>query len=461
MRRRHLQRKPVKSQMTLGELELNDYVVHVDHGIGVYLGLKKITVQRIAMECLHLEYSGGDKLYVPIDRLDLVQKYKGADQRRPKIDKLGGTNWARVKERVKASVEKMAQNLLEIYAARQALPGQQFSIDDHFYREFEASFEYEETPDQAKAIEAVARDMDSPKPMDRLVCGDVGYGKTEVAMRAAFRAVLNGKQVALLVPTTLLAQQHYQTFSVRFAPYPVNIGLLSRFKTRKEQQEIAKGVKEGTIDIAIGTHRLLQSDIDFKDLGLVIIDEEQRFGVSHKEKIRQYRKLVDVLTLTATPIPRTLHMSLMGVRDLSIIETPPEGRLAVRTYVLRFDDDVIYEAINNELQRGGQVFFIHNKVETIDGIALRVSRVVPHARVAVAHGQMKEHELEKIMLRFINKEIDVLMSTTIVESGLDIPSVNTIIINRAHEFGLSQLYQLRGRIRAFQRARPRLSAHPG
>ncbi|MDY0091872.1 MAG: transcription-repair coupling factor [Candidatus Vecturithrix sp.] len=446
VRRRHLQRKPVKSQMTLGELELNDYVVHVDHGIGVYLGLKKITVQRIAMECLHLEYSGGDKLYVPIDRLDLVQKYKGADQRRPKIDKLGGTNWARVKERVKASVEKMAQNLLEIYAARQALPGQQFSIDDHFYREFEASFEYEETPDQAKAIEAVARDMDSPKPMDRLVCGDVGYGKTEVAMRAAFRAVLNGKQVALLVPTTLLAQQHYQTFSVRLAPYPLNIGLLSRFKTRKEQQEIVKGVKEGTIDIVIGTHRLLQSDIDFKDLGLVIIDEEQRFGVSHKEKIRQYRKLVDVLTLTATPIPRTLHMSLMGVRDLSIIETPPEGRLAVRTYVLRFDDDVIYEAINNELQRGGQVFFIHNKVETIDGIALRVSRVVPHARVAVAHGQMKEHELEKIMLRFINKEIDVLVSTTIVESGLDIPSVNTIIINRAHEFGLSQLYQLRGRI---------------
>ena len=446
VRRRHIQRKPAVSQMTLGELELNDYVVHVDHGIGIYLGLKKITVQRIAMECLHLEYSGGDKLYVPIDRLDLVQKYKGADQRRPKIDKLGGTNWARVKERVKASVEKMAQNLLEIYVARQALPGQQFAIDDHLYREFEASFEYEETPDQAKAIEAVAGDMDSSKPMDRLVCGDVGYGKTEVAMRAAFRAVLNGKQVALLVPTTLLAQQHYQTFSARFAPYPVNIGLLSRFKTRKQQQEIVKGVKEGVIDIVIGTHRLLQKDIGFKDLGLVIIDEEQRFGVSHKEKIRQYRKLVDVLTLTATPIPRTLHISLMGVRDLSIIETPPEGRLAVRTYVLRFDDDVIYEAINSELQRGGQVFFIHNKVETIDGIALRVSRVIPHARVAVAHGQLKEHELEKIMLRFMNKEIDVLMSTTIVESGLDIPSVNTIIINRAHEFGLSQLYQLRGRI---------------
>ena len=446
VRRRHVQRKPVKSQLTLGELEISDYVVHVDHGIGIYMGLKKITVRELAMECLHLEYSGKDKLYVPIDRLDLVQKYKGADQRRPKIDKLGGTNWARVKERVKASVEKMAQELLDIYAARQALPGVPFSIDEHMFQEFEASFEYEETPDQAQAIADVARDMASSKPMDRLVCGDVGYGKTEVAMRAAFRAVLNGKQVAMLVPTTLLAQQHHQTFSRRFAPYPVNLGLLSRFKTRKEQQEVIKGVKDGTIDIVIGTHRLLQKDIDFNDLGLVIIDEEQRFGVSHKEKIRQYRKLVDVLTLSATPIPRTLHMSLMGVRDLSIIETPPEGRLSVRTYVMRFDDNTIYEAISSEMERDGQVFFIHNKIESIDGIALRVSRVVPHANVAVAHGQMKEHELEDIMVRFMNKQIDVLISTTIVESGLDIPSVNTIIINRAHEFGLSQLYQLRGRI---------------
>ncbi len=453
VRRRHVQHRPTKVQMTLGELELNDYVVHVDHGIGVYLGLKKISVQKIAMECLHLEYKGGDKLYVPVDRLDLVQKYKGADQHRPKIDKLGGTNWARVKEKVKASVKKMAEALLDTYATRKALPGMQFSVDEHLFREFEASFEYEETLDQAKAIMDVVKDMSASKPMDRLVCGDVGYGKTEVAMRAAFRAVLNGKQVAILVPTTLLAQQHYQTFTSRLSSYPINLGLLSRFKTKKEQQEIIKGMKAGTVDIVVGTHRLLQKDIGFKDVGLVIIDEEQRFGVSHKEKLRQYRKLVDVLTLTATPIPRTLHMSLMGVRDLSIIETPPEGRLAVRTYVTRFDDDVIYEAIMQEMDRGGQVYFVHNAVATIDGIALRISRLVPHARVAIAHGQMKEHELEKIMIRFLAKEIDVLVSTTIIESGLDIPSVNTLIINRAHKFGLSQLYQIRGRIgRSTERA---------
>ena len=446
VRRRHIQPKQIKAQMTLGELDINDYVVHVDHGIGVYLGLKKLTVQAVTMECLHLEYSGGDKLYVPVDRLDLVQKYLGADQHRPKIDKLGGTSWARVKERVKASVEKMARELLDTYAARQALPGMVFTPDERLYREFEASFEYEETPDQNKAIEDVARDMSSSKPMDRLVCGDVGYGKTEVAMRAAFRAVLNGKQVAVLVPTTILAQQHSQTFAKRFAEFPVNIGVLNRFQTKKEQQEIVAGLKTGAVDIVIGTHRLLQKDIGFKDLGLVIIDEEQRFGVTHKEKIRQYRTLVDVLTLTATPIPRTLHMSLMGVRDLSIIESPPEGRLAVRTYVMKFDDDVIYEAITRELDRGGQVFFVHNDIETIDGIALRVTRMLPHVRVAIAHGQMRGDDLEEIMLKFINRDLDVLISTTIVESGIDIPSVNTMIINRADKFGLSQLYQLRGRI---------------
>ncbi|PID57195.1 transcription-repair coupling factor [candidate division KSB3 bacterium] len=446
VRRRHLQRKATGPQMSLGELELNDYVVHIDNGIGVFLGLKKVTVRGVAMECLHLEYKGGDKLYVPVDRLDLVQKYKGADHRKPSIDKLGGTAWARVRERVKASVEKMAQQLVEIYAARQAMPGVPLSIDEHLYREFEASFEYEETPDQARAIEEVARDMSSSKPMDRLVCGDVGYGKTEVAMRAAFRAVLNGKQVAILVPTTLLAQQHYQNFERRFAAFPVEVGVLSRFNSRKEQQETIKGVKDGTIDIVIGTHRLLQKDIAFHDLGLVVIDEEQRFGVTHKEKIRQYRKLVDVLTLTATPIPRTLHMSLMGVRDLSIIESPPEGRLAVRTYVMRFDDALIHEAITRELDRGGQVYFVHNEVETIEGAALRIRRLLPHINVAVAHGQMKEKELESIMLRFVKKEIDVLISTTIVESGIDIPTVNTMIVNKAHKFGLSQLYQLRGRI---------------
>ena len=446
VRRRHIQPKQIKSEMTLGELDINDYVVHVDHGIGVYLGLKKLTVQAVTMECLHLEYSGGDKLYVPVDRLDLVQKYMGADQHRPKIDKLGGASWARVKERVKASVEKMAQELLNTYAARQAMSGMVFSPDEHIYREFEASFEYEETPDQDKAIEDVIRDMSSSKPMDRLVCGDVGYGKTEVAMRAAFRAVLNGKQVAVLVPTTILAQQHYQTFTKRFAEFPVKIGVLNRFQAKKEQQEIVAGLKTGAMDIVIGTHRLLQKDIGFKDLGLVVIDEEQRFGVTHKEKIRQYRTLVDVLTLTATPIPRTLHMSLMGVRDLSVIESPPEGRLAVRTYVMKFDDDAIYEAITRELDRGGQVFFVHNDIETIDGIALRVTRMLPHVRVAIAHGQMRGDDLEEIMLKFVSRELDVLISTTIVESGIDIPSVNTMIINRADKFGLSQLYQLRGRI---------------
>lgn len=445
VRQRHKQRKPSKF-MSLGELELNDYVVHVDHGIGVYLGLKKIAVRDIAMECLQLEYSGGDKLYVPVDRLDLVQKYRGADEQKANLDKLGGTKWARVKERVKASVEKMAKELLETYAARQALAGAQFAIEDHLYREFEATFEFEETPDQAKAIEAVLFDMAQTKPMDRLVCGDVGYGKTEVAMRAACLSVLNGKQVAILVPTTLLAQQHYDNFSRRFAHFPVKIGMLSRFTTKAEQKETVKGLETGTIDIVIGTHRLLQKDIRFKELGLVIIDEEQRFGVTHKEKLRQMRTLVDVLTLTATPIPRTLHMSLMGVRDLSVIETPPEGRLAIRTYVSRFDEAVIYEAITRELDRGGQVFFIHNRVETIDGIALRLSRIVPQARIAIAHGQMKEEELEQVMFRFLHKEFDVLVCTTIVESGLDIPSVNTMIINRAHTFGLAQLYQLRGRI---------------
>ena len=446
LRRRHTQRKAVGPQMTLGELELNDYVVHVDNGIGVFLGLKKVTVLDVAMECLHLEYKGGDKLYVPVDRLDLVQKYKGADQRKPKIDKLGGTAWAKVREKVKASVEKMAEKLVEVYAARQAMPGVTFSIDEHLYREFEASFEYEETPDQARAIEEVIQDMASSKPMDRLICGDVGYGKTEVAMRAAFRAVLNGKQVAILVPTTLLAQQHYQNFERRFSPFPVNVGVLSRFKSRKEQQATIAGVKDGAIDIVIGTHRLLQKDIGFKDLGLVVIDEEQRFGVTHKEKIRQYRKLVDVLTLTATPIPRTLHMSLMGVRDLSIIESPPEGRLAVRTYVMHFDDELIHEAITRELDRGGQVYFVHNEVETIEGIALRIRRLLPHINVAVGHGQMKEKALEEVMLQFVNREVDVLISTTIVESGIDVPTVNTMIINKAHKFGLSQLYQLRGRI---------------
>lgn len=438
--------RPSRLLTTLGELEINDFVVHIDHGIGKYLGLKKLKLQGMEIECLHLEYRDKDKLYVPIDRLDLVQKYKGADDHPPQLDKLGGTSWARVKERVKASIKKMTSELLDLYAARQALPGFSFSLEDRLYKEFEAAFEYEETPDQAKAIQEVLRNMATAKPMDRLICGDVGYGKTEVAMRAAFMAVLNGKQVAVLVPTTLLAQQHYQTFRARFAPYPVRVEMLSRFKTRKEQQALVKGLKEGFIDIVIGTHRLIQKDVQFKDLGLVIIDEEHRFGVGHKEKLRQLRKLVDVLTLTATPIPRTLQMSLMSVRDMSIIDTPPEDRLSIYTYVVKFDEGLIQEAILRELDRNGQVFFVHNRVKSIDAMANYLRRLVPAARIVVAHGQMEESSLEKIMQKFTAKEYDILVCTTIIESGLDMPSVNTIFINRADKFGLAQLYQLRGRV---------------
>jgi len=438
--------RPSRLLTTLGELEINDFVVHVDHGIGKYLGLKKLKIQGMEMECLHLEYRDGDKLYVPIDRLDLIQKYKGAEDHPPQLDKLGGTGWARVKERVKASIKKMANELLELYAVRQALPGFSFSSEDRLYKEFEAAFEYEETPDQTRAIQEVLKDMATPKPMDRLICGDVGYGKTEVAMRAAFMAVLNGRQVAVLVPTTILAQQHLQTFQDRFAPYPLRIEMLSRFKTRKGQQGIIAGLKEGSVDIVIGTHRLLQKDVEFKDLGLVIIDEEHRFGVSHKEKLRQLRKLVDVLTLTATPIPRTLHMSLMSVRDMSLIDTPPEDRLSVYTYVVKFDEGLIQEAILRELERGGQVFFVHNRVKSIEAMANYLRRLVPTARIVVAHGQMEESTLEKIMLKFVAKEYDILVCTTIIESGLDIPSANTIFINRADKFGLAQLYQLRGRV---------------
>jgi transcription-repair coupling factor (superfamily II helicase) len=443
--RRKVQR-PSRLLTTLGELEINDFVVHIDHGIGKYLGLKKLKLQNMEIECLHLEYRDGDKLYVPIDRLDLVQKYKGADENPPQLDKLGGTSWARVKERVKASIQKMANELLELYALRQALPGFSFSSEDRLYKEFEASFEYEETPDQNRAIREMLQDMAIAKPMDRLICGDVGYGKTEVAMRAAFMTVLNGKQVAVLVPTTLLAQQHLYTFQNRFAPYPVRVESLSRFKTRREQQAVVKGLKEGSVDIVIGTHRLIQKDVEFKDLGLVIIDEEHRFGVAHKEKLRQLRKLVDVLTLTATPIPRTLHMSLMSVRDMSIIDTPPEERLSVYTYVVQFDEGLIQEAILREMDRGGQIFFVHNRVKSIEAMANYLRRIAPTARIVIAHGQMEESTLEKIMQKFVAREYDILVCTTIIESGLDIPAANTIFINRADKFGLAQLYQLRGRV---------------
>ncbi len=438
---------------SLAELKPGDYMVHLDHGIGIYRGLQHISLSGCAGDFILLEYAGGDRLYLPVDRLNLVQRYVGAEGLEPRVDKLGGTSWEKAKGKARAAVQEMAGELLQIYAARQLHEGHAFSPPDDLYREFEASFAYEETSDQMGAIMDVIGDMTSPKPMDRLVCGDVGYGKTEVAMRGAFKAVMDGKQVAVLVPTTVLAQQHLETFKARLGAYPVTVEMLSRFRTPKEQKEILEKVKKGAIDVIIGTHRLLQSDVAFKDLGLLIVDEEQRFGVTHKEKLKKYKAVVDILTLTATPIPRTLYMSMMGIRDLSIIDTPPVDRLAVKTFVARNSDDLIREAVMRELRRGGQVFFVHNRVQSIMNWAEHLRRIVPEAKIAVGHGQMEEGELEKVMLGFMHGETNLLLCTTIIESGLDIPNANTLIIDRADTFGLAQLYQLRGRVgRSKQRA---------
>ena len=431
---------------SLSELKQDDYVVHLDHGIGIYRGLKFLELSGVEGEFLHLEYQGGDRLYLPVDRLNVVQKYIGGDGAQPALDKLGGTSWEKVKAKTRKSIFAMAEELVQLYAARQAREGHACAPPDTLYREFEAAFEYEETPDQQRAIDEALADMQRKKPMDRLVCGDVGYGKTEVAMRAAFLAVEGSKQVAVLAPTTILAQQHLQTFRHRFRNHPVRIEMVSRFLTTKEIQQVLDAVAKGAVDIVIGTHRLLQKDVEFKDLGLVIVDEEHRFGVVHKEQLKKLRQLVDVVSLTATPIPRTLHMSLIGIRDLSIIDTPPLDRLAIQTYVTRYDERVIRDAILRELERGGQVFFLHNRVETIDRIALKLADLVPEARIAVAHGQMRPKELEKVMLNFLEAKTQVLVCSAIIESGLDFPNANTIIINRADKFGLAQLYQLRGRV---------------
>jgi transcription-repair coupling factor (superfamily II helicase) len=428
----------------LRDLKVGDYVVHVDHGIGEFVGLKQIGLGDASQEFMELRYAGDDKLFVPVERLDLVQKYSGAGK--PPLDKLGGTSWERAKTRVRKAMRDMAEELLKLYAARRAVPGYAFSPDGHWQREFEDAFEYDPTPDQATAIADIKRDMESATPMDRLLCGDVGYGKTEVAMRAAFKSVMDGKQAAFLAPTTVLAVQHQKTLSERFAGFPVKIDMISRFRSKAEQDTILADVAEGKVDIIVGTHRLLSKDVTFKDLGLLVVDEEQRFGVAHKERIKQMRKRVDVLTLTATPIPRTLNMSLVGIRDMSIIETPPKDRLSIQTNVVKFDAHVIEQAIRNELARGGQVYFVHNRVESIFSIGALIQRIVPEARVTVAHGQMGEDELERAMLDFIGRKFDVLLATTIIENGLDIPNVNTIIINRADRYGLSQLYQLRGRV---------------
>ncbi|MFQ5667540.1 MAG: transcription-repair coupling factor, partial [Candidatus Binatia bacterium] len=437
----------------LSELKPDDFVVHIDHGVGRYRGLKHLRVAQTTGDYLHLEYAGGDRLYLPVDRISLVQKYVGADGTAPALDKLGGNSWEKVKRTTRESTFAMAKELLEIYAARQVMDRKGFSTPDAYFREFEAAFPFEETPDQAQAINEVLADLQRPKPMDRLICGDVGYGKTEVAMRAAFLAALDGRQVAVLVPTTVLAQQHYNTFCQRLDGYPVRVEMLSRFLSRSERQAVLNGVASGAVDIVIGTHRVLQKDITFKNLGLLVVDEEHRFGVAHKERIKQMRRLVDVLTLTATPIPRTLQMSLLGIRDLSVIETPPIDRLAIRTYVTRYDEHIIRDAILRELARGGQVFFVHNRVETIDIRARRLRELVPEASLAVAHGQMHESALARVMADFIARKTTVLVCSAIIESGLDIPNANTIIIDRADRFGLAQLYQLRGRVgRSHERA---------
>ncbi|HMN03592.1 MAG TPA: transcription-repair coupling factor, partial [Geobacter anodireducens] len=438
---------------SLAELKPGDHMVHLDHGVGIYRGLQHLSLSGCASDFLLLEYAGGDKLYLPVDRLSLVQRYVGAEGIEPRVDRLGGTSWEKAKGKARAAVQEMAEELLRIYAARQLHEGHRFSPPDDLYREFEAAFAYEETSDQLAAIEDVIADMTSNRPMDRLVCGDVGYGKTEVAMRGAFKAVMDGKQVAVLVPTTVLAQQHLETFRTRLGAYPVTIEMVSRFRTPREQKDILERVKKGTVDVIIGTHRLLQSDVTFKDLGLLIVDEEQRFGVTHKEKLKKYKAAVDILTLTATPIPRTLYMSLMGIRDLSIIDTPPVDRLAVKTFVARTSDELIREAVLRELRRGGQVFFVHNRVQSIGAWYEHLRRIVPEAKIAVGHGQMDEGELEKVMLGFMHGETNLLLCTTIIESGLDIPSANTLIVDRADTFGLAQLYQLRGRVgRSRQRA---------
>jgi len=439
-----VRKKQILSSMA--DLKPGDFMVHIDHGIGRYTGLQHISTSGVAADFLLLEYSGNDKLYLPIDRLGLVQRYIGPEGSSPALDKLGGGGWEKSKGKAKKAIEELAGELLEIYAKRQMSEGFSFSPPDEMYREFEASFAWEETPDQLSAIQDVLADMQHSRPMDRLVCGDVGYGKTEVALRGAVKAALDGKQVGVLVPTTILAQQHYETFHERLKDYPVSVEVLSRFRTPKEQKATLEGLKKGSVDVVIGTHRLLQKDVSFKDLGLLIIDEEQRFGVKDKERLKQFRAVVDVMTLTATPIPRTLYMSMMGIRDLSIIDTPPVDRLAVKTIVSRFSEELIREAVMRELRRGGQLFFVHNRVQTIVKRAELLAEIVPEAKIAIGHGQMDEHELEKVMLGFMHGETNLLVCTTIIESGLDIPNANTLIVDRADTFGLSQLYQLRGRV---------------
>ncbi|MFZ5919362.1 MAG: transcription-repair coupling factor [Chloroflexota bacterium] len=444
--RRRARPRAVTAEEFFADIQPGDYIVHIEHGIGLFRGLTRLEIDALDQEYLQVDYEGADKLYVPIHHADRLSRYVGATDRPPRVSRLGTTDWARLKERTQRAVETIARELLALYSARQVVPGHAFAPDTSWQSDLEASFPYVETEDQLRAIAEVKADMEKLEPMDRLICGDVGYGKTEVALRGAFKAVMDGKQVAVLVPTTVLAQQHYRTFNRRLSPFPVTVEMLSRFRTEREQRDILQQLRAGALDIVIGTHRLLSEDVSFKDLGLLIIDEEQRFGVTHKERLKQMRTEVDVLTLTATPIPRTLYMSLTGVRDMSTINTPPEERLPIKTHVGEWDDTLVRQAILRELDRGGQVYFVHNRVQTIHLATQRLAQLVPEASIAIGHGQMRESELEQVMLDFADDKTDVLISTTIIESGLDIPNVNTLIVDRADRFGLAQLYQLRGRV---------------
>jgi len=429
------------------DLEKGDLVVHIDHGIGRFLGITALKKKKH----IKIEYADGDKLYIPLNQKKLLQKYIGFVGHSPRLHKLGGKLWEKTKAKAKKGITSFALDLLKVQAKRSALSGFAFSPDSELQEAFEKTFPYKETPDQKTALKETKQDMEAGRPMDRLLCGDVGYGKTEVAFRAAFKAVSDGKQVAMLVPTTILAEQHYHNLKERVKDFPVNVAMLSRFKTAGEQDAIVEDLKKGKVDIVIGTHRLLSDDVQFKDLGMVIIDEEQRFGVKDKEKLKHLRELVDVLTLTATPIPRTLYMSLLGVKDMSTINTPPEKRLPIETFVCVFDDELLKTALLNELDRSGQVYFIHNRIQDIEVIYERVKKLIPEANIAIGHGRMHEKELEKVMIDFIDEKIDILISTTIVESGLDIPNANTLVVNNAHNFGLADLYQLRGRVGRFDR----------
>ena len=428
------------------ELKVGDYVVHVNHGIGIYKGLQTLTVDGVHQDYITIEYKDKGQLFIPVTQLNLVQKYVASEGKKPAINKLGGKEWQKTKNRVAAKIEDIADDLIELYAAREAEKGYAFAQDDALQQEFESEFPYPETVDQLRSVKEIKRDMERPRPMDRLLVGDVGFGKTEVALRAAFKAITNGKQVALLVPTTILAQQHFETMRERFADFPVNVGMLSRFATASQVKETLAGLEDGSVDIVVGTHRLLSKDVHYKDLGLLIIDEEQRFGVKHKERIKQMRQNVDVLTLTATPIPRTLNMSMLGVRDLSVIETPPTNRYPIQTFVMEQNALATRSAIKRELDRGGQVFYLHNRVEDIERTVDNLQQLVPEANIVYAHGQMSETQLERVITDFLQGEADILVTTTIIETGVDMPNVNTLIIEDADKYGLSQLYQLRGRV---------------